>query len=131
MIADRIVAGPGFSIGFRSEPGYLRAHVFGGTDSLDVSVAMWRMLGEECRRLAVSRLLVLEDLEATVDVPEIAAVVDAQVDAGFAAVRVAFVELREDIQGSELAEIYSQERGLSNRVFSNEDAARRWLMYGD
>ncbi|WP_374248021.1 hypothetical protein [Thermomonas sp.] len=131
MSASRLVDGPGFRIRYDGETGYLRALVFDGTDSLAVSSAMWRMLGEECRARAVTRLLVVEDLLSTVDVPDIGAVVDVQVEAGFAAVRVAFVELRDDIQGSELAEIYSRERGLTNRVFSDEDEARRWLLYGD
>ncbi|MDE2408628.1 MAG: hypothetical protein KGL91_12315 [Xanthomonadaceae bacterium] len=130
MSASRVVEGPGFRIRYDNEPGYLRAHVFDGTDSLEVSTAMWRMLGDACRAQAATRLLVVEELLATVDIPDIDAVVDVQVEAGFAAIRVAFVELCDDIQGSELAQILGSEQGLTNRVFSNEDDARRWLLYG-
>ena len=131
MSNTRIVHGPGFKVRYDEEPGFLRAHVFDGSDSLDVSIAMWRMLASECAAVGTERLLVLEDLLATVDVPEIEAVIDALAEAGFARIRTAFVELRDDIEGSELGEIYCRERGIALRVFSNEDQARRWLVYDD
>ena len=58
-------------------------------------------------------------------------IIDAMVEAGFIGVRIAFVELLDDIQGSEHGEILCLERGIIIRTFSDEDAARRWLMYGD
>ena len=87
-------------------------------------------LGEECRAAKSTRLLVLEDLMSTVDLPDIAQVVDALIDAGLRDVRMAFVELRDDIQGSEIAESLCLERGMSIRIFSEESEARRWLIYG-
>lgn len=131
MSDTRIVNGPGFRICYDDEPGFLRAYVFDGTDSLAVSIAMWRMLGSECVAAGSDRLLVVEDLVSTVDVQDINAVIDTLEQAGFARLRTAFVELREDIQGSELGEILCRERGISMRVFSNEDQARRWLLYDD
>lgn len=131
MSNTRVVNGPGFRICFDDEPDYLRAYVFDGTDSLEVSSAMWRMLGDECRAGAARRLLVLEDLLSTVEVPGIEQVVDAMFLAGLADVRIAFVELREDIEGSELGESMCLERGMTIRVFSQEPVARRWLIYGD
>jgi hypothetical protein len=130
MSSTRVVAGPGFRVCFDDEPGYLRAYVFDGTDSRDVSIAMWRMLADECRRVGAGRLMVLEDLLATVEVAEIEAVIDAMRDAGMGEVRTAFVELRDDIQGSEHGEILCRERGMTVRIFSNEVEARRWLVYG-
>ena len=126
----RIATGPGFRICFDDEPGYLRAYVFDGTDSKDVSIAMWRMIAAECNAVQATRLLVLEDLLSTVDVPDIEAVIDSLVEAGLDKVRMAFVELRDDIQGSEFAEIMCHERGLTLRILSNETEARRWLVYG-
>ena len=130
MSNTRVVAGPGFRVCFDDEPDYLRAYVFDGSDSLEVSTAMWRMLGEECRATGARRLLVLEDLLSTVDVPEIAQVVDSIFDAGLGGVRVAFVELRDDIQGSEIGESMCLERGMTLRIFAQEPEARRWLIYG-
>ena len=68
---------------------------------------------------------------ASVDALEIEQVIVAMDSAGMAAVRVAFVELRDDIQGNEMAEIMCRERGMTVRVFSQEALARRWLVYGD
>lgn len=129
MSNTRIVNGPGFRIVYDDEPGYLRAYVFDGTDSLAVSTAMWRMLGAECVATGAQRLLVVENLLSTVELGDLDAVVDVVEHAGFARLRTAFVELRDDIQGSEQGEIYCRERGIVLRVFSNEDEARRWLLY--
>ena len=129
MTNARVVHGPGFKIRYEEAPGFLRAHVFDGQDSVEVSQAMWRLLGAECRTVGSDRLLVIEDLASTVDAAGIEAVVASMHEAGFAQLRTAFVELREDIQGSELGEILCREYGISARVFSNEDQARRWLLY--
>ncbi len=128
---SRIVDGPGFRIRYDGQPGYLRAHVYDGTDSLQVSMAMWRMLGEECRVRAATRLLVLEELQGTVDTVNSGQIIDAMVEAGFIGVRIAFVELLDDIQGNEVAETLCLERGIITRIFSEENTARRWLLYGD
>lgn len=130
MSNTRIENGPGFRICFDDEPGYLRAYVFDGTDSAEVSIAMWSMIASACRAVHATRLLVLEDLRSTVDVPDIEAVVDSLVAEGMQTVRMAFVELRDDIQGNEVAEILCLERGMTIRIFSNETEARRWLVYG-
>lgn len=131
MISPRIVDGPGFRIRYTSERGYLRAHVFDGADSQAVSIAMWRMLADECRAVGADRLLILEELKETVETAEIAPIIDAMEQAGLARVRTAFVELLDDIEGSEYGEILCRERGIVIRTFSGEDAARRWLLYGD
>ena len=130
MSNTRITAGPGFRICFDVEPGYLRAYVFDGEDSITVSSAMWHLLGDECRAVGTQRLLVLEDLLSTVEVPGISQVVDAMFAAGLGDVRIAFVELRDDIQGSELGESMCLERGMIVRIFTNETEARHWLVYG-
>lgn len=131
MSNTRIANGPGFRICFDDEPGYLRAYVFDGTDSQVVSIAMWQMIAAECDAIQARRLMVLEDLRSTVARPQLEPVVEAQVAAGLGKVRLAFVELRDDIEGGEYAEILCRERGMTMRIFGNETDARRWLVYGD
>ena len=131
MSTPRTVDGPGFRIRFELHQGYLRAFVFDGTDSLQVSLAYWRMLADECRAVGATRLLVLEELLSTVDTADIDPLIEVMVDGGIASVRIAFVELLDDIAGSEYGEILCRERGITIRTFSGEDAARRWLLYGD
>ena len=129
MSNTRLVNGPGFRVCYEDESGYLRAYVFDGTDSVAVSVAMWRMLAAEAAVVGVTRLLVLEDLLSTVGLEGIGEVVDGIEAAGMGRFRTAFVELRDDIQSSELMEILLQERGITIRIFGNENEARHWLLY--
>ena len=131
MSSAVVVDGPGFKVRYKNEQGYLRAHVFGGRDSQAVSIAMWRMLADECRAVGAIRLLIVEELRESVDTAEIVPIIDAMEEGGLARVRIAFVELLDDIEGSEYGEILCRERGIVIRTFSGEDAARRWLLYGD
>lgn len=131
MTNTRVLQGAGFRICFDDEPDFLRAYVFDGTDSLEVSLEVWRMLAEECAATDSSRLMVLEDLRSTVDLPGIEIVMDAICKSNISNVRLAFVELAQDIQGAEFAEILGVERGMTARVFSQEAEARHWLVYGE
>ena len=130
MSNTRVVNGPGFRVCYEDESGYLRAYVFDGTDSVDVSIAMWRMLAAEGAAVGATRMLILEDLVSTVELADLDRVIDAMEAAGMGRFRSAFVELRDDIQGSELGGIMLQERGIDCRIFSNETEARHWLLYG-
>ena len=130
MTNTRVVAGPGFRICFDDEPDYLRAYVFDGTDSVAISIAMWRMLAAEGAAVGATKMLILEDLVSTVGLEDLGTVIDGIEAAGMGRFRSAFVELRDDIQGSELGEILLQERGITIRIFSNENEARHWLLYG-
>ncbi len=130
MSNTRVVNGPGFKVCYEDEPGYLRAYVFDGTDSVAISIAMWRMLAAEGAAVGATKMLILEDLVSTVGLEDLGTVIDGIEAAGMGRFRSAFVELRDDIQGSELGEIMLQERGITIRIFSNENEARHWLLYG-
>lgn len=130
MNNTRVVDGPGFKVRFEDHPGYLRACVFDGTDSVDVSIAMWRMLASEGTAVGATKMLILEDLASTIGREDLGRVIDAIEGAGMGRFRSAFVELRDDIQTSELGDIMLRERGITVRVFSNETEARHWLLYG-
>lgn len=129
MSVGQVIQGEGFKLQLTPETGYLRAHVYDGTDSQAVSVAYWRMLGEACRAHGYQRLLVVEELQASVELAAIEPVIQAMVEGGLQAVRIAFVELLDDIEGSEYGEILCRERGITIRTFSDETTARRWLLY--
>ena len=131
MIAPVVVDGEGFKIRVEQQHGYLRAYVHDGVDSVAVSVAMWKLLAEQCAKHGAKRLLVVEDLHGTVSPDDIPVVIDAMADFGFARIRTAFVELQSDIQGSELGQILASERGVTVHVSGDEVAARHWLMYGE
>ncbi len=127
-----VLQGEGFKVELevKRQDGYLRAYVFDGVDSRAVSIALWRLLAAQCRRHAMARLLVVEDLEDTIDATDVDAVIQTMVDNGFAGIRTAFVELRDDFPVNEQGGILALEQGIDAQVFGNETEARRWLIYG-
>ena len=130
-LVEHAAAGQAFKVRFEQHHGSVRAYVPDGRDSLEVSVAMWHLLGEHCRAHGATRLLVVEDLDGTVPFEQIDAVIAAMADAGFGAIRTAFVELQDDLQGSEHGSILASERGVEVYVTNDEFVARHWLMYGE
>ena len=131
MIAPTLLDGEGFKVRLEQHHGYLRAYVHDGRDSLAVSIAMWKLLAEQCARHGAKRLLVVEDLESTVDREDVEKVIDAMATFGFASIRTAFVEMQDDLQGSEHGSILASERGVQVYVTNDEFVARHWLMYGE
>jgi hypothetical protein len=131
MSNTRVVEGPGFRLRFDDEPGYLRACIFDGTDSYEVSLAAWRMIAAECRAVRAARLMVLEELRSAISPEEIERL-EVEIQGMLSAVKIAFVELYDDVRGGELGEIVARELGMRVRTFTNETEARRWLLfYGD
>ncbi|MUV14474.1 hypothetical protein [Noviluteimonas gilva] len=131
ILVEHDAQGHAFKVRFEQHHGYLRAYVHEGRDSLEVSTAMWHLLGQHCRTHGATRLLVVEDLDGTVPLEQIDDVIAAMADAGFAAIRTAFVELQDDLQGSEHGSILASERGVNVYVTNDEFVARHWLMYGE
>jgi len=130
-LVEHDAAGQPFKVRFEQHHGYVRAYVHEGRDSLEVSIAMWQMLGTYCRAHGATRLLVVEDLDGTVPLEQVDTVIAAMADAGFGAIRTAFVELQDDLQGSEHGSILASERGVQVYVTNDEFVARHWLMYGE
>lgn len=131
MIQPTVLQGAGFRMRVEGFGRYLRAYVHDGADSLAVSIAMWKMLSEQCRLYGTRQLLIIEDLQDTVDPADLDAVVAAMAGFGLADIRIAFVELQGDIQGNEHAEVLALERDITVMVFTNEAEATRWLLYGE
>jgi hypothetical protein len=131
QLIEHTVDGQGFKVSLEHRPGFLRAYVHDGRDSLAVSQAMWTLLADQCRAHKASRLLVIEDLEGTVEPEHIDAVIATMADVGFGQIRTAFVEMQDDLQGSEMGSIIASERGVQVFVTNDEFVARHWLLYGD
>lgn len=127
---SEVLEGEGFRMRVSLHGTYLRAHVFDGIDSVPVSIAMWKMAAEQCRLHRVRQLLLIEDLADTVELADVGNVIAAMAEFGLADYRMAFVEVQDDIQGSEHAEILAMEQGIVVRVFGEESEARQWLLYG-
>ena len=128
--ASALLEGAGFRVHLESQPGFLRAHVTGGNDSLQTSLAVWRLLGHECRVRAATRLLVVEELSGALSREEIDTLIATLHAEGFPDIRIAFVELVGDVLSGEHGEILAIELGFSMQAFSREAEARQWLLCG-
>ena len=127
---EELLHGSGFSARIRWNGRYLRAHVFGGTDSLQVSCDIWRLLSAQCARFGTRCLLAIEDLAGTVPQEDLPALTAAQMACGFGELRIAFVDLHVDVQGNETSELLLMEQDVQVKVFNTEAEAERWLLYG-
>jgi hypothetical protein len=129
--APALLEGEGFRIRLEPQPGFLRAHVDGGEDSLAVSLAVWRLLGEECRVRGTTHLMVVEELTGTLSLEEVGVMVETLHAEGFPDVRIAFVDLAGNLSVGEHGEILAIERGFAVQAFPREAEARHWLLYGE
>ena len=127
----RHIDGNGFQIEFETKRNYLRAFVHGGEDSVEVSMAYWRLLGEACRSFAARRLLVVEDLAPWHAAEEdFQRLMEAMRRSGLDQVQVAFTSLQTPIDVNEMGVIVGMEQGMWTRLFSNERDAALWLGVG-
>ncbi len=121
-----------FKVEYQSRPGALRAHVTGVKGSIDITLAYWRDIAAEVRRLHPRTVLVIDQLEGDALPTEfMPAFIEAMAGQGFEGVRIAFVETQgRQIPHVESAEILARERGFDVRVFATETDAALWLRYG-
>ena len=129
--APALLEGQGFRIRLEPQPGFLRAHVTGGEDSLETSLAVWRLLGNECRTREVGRLLVVEELSGGLTREEVGTMIATLHAEDFPNIRIAFVELAGNPSPGEHGEILAIELGFTVQAFNREAEARHWLLYGN
>lgn len=122
-----------FHIDFRMVDYGLRAHVQGINGSLQTTLAYWRRIAEEVRRLRPASLMVVDDMEGDPPPPdELLVFVRSMQGEGLEGVRVAYVERHlQQLPQVELAGILACEHGFNGRVFASETTARLWLRYGE
>ena len=116
---------------FEDRPGFLKATVSGPRDSLDISLAYWQAIADECSQRGRAKVLVVEDLGDHVGERDMPALVDRVLAMGFDRIQVAFVVSRlERLAEMEHGEILALERGAHGRVFANVGPAEHWLRHG-
>jgi len=132
MMSRERVLGEGFELEVDVFTDHLRFRVFGGADSLALSLAYWTAIWALVERTGITNLLVLEDLEPFPDAePSVfEAAVAHLVKLGFCRTRIAFVDLKEETQANEYGLLLSNEQGIAMMMFSNEQYAERWLRFG-
>lgn len=125
--------GPLFHIEFATTDYGLRARATGANGTLDTTLAYWRTIAEEVRRVQPKGLLVVDDMEGEPPPPgQLLEFVQAMQGQGMEAVRIAYVERHaEQIPQVEFAGLLANEHGFDARVFADETAAALWLRYGE
>lgn len=122
-----------FQIDFTPAAYGLRVHVTGVNGTLETTLAYWRRIAEEVRRVRPPGVLVVDDMDGEPPPPEeLMTFVLSMKGEGMEDVRIAYVE-RDAVQipQVELAGLMAYEHGFVARIFDNEDAAAIWLRYGE
>lgn len=121
-----------FHIDYQASPGALRAHVTGTKGSIDVTLAYWKAIATEVRRLHPRTLMVIDQMQGDpLPTEHMDAFFESMAGQGLDDVRVAFVEAQgTQVAHVEVAEILARERGFEARVFGNEADASLWLRHG-
>jgi hypothetical protein len=115
-----------YQLDFRHYETYLYAFVSGGRDSLEISIAYWREIGQECRRFGHKRLLVEEDFPNAISDEDMVRLI-SNVPEELLGVKIAFFDRHVD-HNNLLGEFLAGSRGIIGRVFFNLDDARTWLL---
>lgn len=121
-----------FHIEFGATDYGMRAWVTGTNGTLETTLACWRAIAEEVRRLTPRALLVVDDMEGLPPPPEqLLQFVQAMQGQGLEGVRIAYVERHaEQLPEVEFAGLLASEHGFHAGVFAEEVAAVIWLRYG-
>lgn len=124
--------GPLFHIEFATTDYGLRAWTTGTNGTLDTTLAYWRAIAEEVRRVQPKGLLVVDDMNGEPPPPgQLLEFVQAMRGQGMEAVRIAYVERHaEQIPQVEFAGLLANEHGFNAQIFGDETAALIWLRYG-
>ena len=124
--------GPLFHIEFATTDYGLRAWVTGVNGTLDTTLACWRTIAEEVRRVRPQGLLVADDMEGEPPPPaQLLEFVQAMQGQGMEAVRIAYVERHAaQIPQVEFAGLLANEHGFHAQIFGDEAVAVIWLRYG-
>lgn len=132
MAAVHTVAGDGFDVHFSWDGDILAAQVEGPHDSFAISLAYWKVVAAERKRIGAKRLLVLEYLEETAE-PELALeLFEHLVKFEFQGSRVAFVDgIDSHRSAQEHVAILARESGITAAIFADENQARTWLRHGE
>jgi hypothetical protein len=118
-----------YQINFEHRSQYLYVYVSGEHDSYEISRRYWLEVADECGKTGYKKVLIEEDIEETVSLPEVFQLASEIPQMGFQGVRVAFFDRfaeHEDL--NQFAELVATNRGLIGRAFNNFEEAENWLL---
>ncbi len=131
-VPDAAPAPAGHALSFRLDRGCVRARLTGVLESLEQILLMFLELAAELRRTGAMRLMLVDESQRNVpDAAQFLQLVQSVEGAGFAGVRLAYVDMRGGaIVRLQTNELIAREQGYMLKVFESESLADVWLRYG-
>ena len=119
----------GYTLEFSSADGILRAHVTGERDDFAISMAWWKAIAVEARRVRPAGVLIVEKFNNNLPIGELSELIDVIARLDFAGALIAYVDLAPCTPNHhDLSETMAINRGMAGRVFADEASARAWLL---
>ncbi len=118
-----------YQLRFKRRPEYFYAHLTAEEDSLELSVAYWKEVAQECKKIKCRKLLVEEDIpKNAISLFDMYEFVN-KVVFELLNINIAFVDIYIDqMEANKFAELVATNRGVSVKVFNNFADAEKWLL---
>ena len=118
-----------YQITFEHRSQYLYVYVSGNHDSYEISRRYWLEVADECNNTGYKKVLIEEDIEESVSIPEVYQLACELPQMGFQGVRVAFYDrFAEHADLNQFGELVATNRGFLARVFNDLKEAEKWLL---
>lgn len=118
-----------YTLNFEYRQNYLYAYVGEGKDSLAVSKEFWLTALTESEKHQYKKLLIEEDLDGKISLPELYDLAVWLTKLKFENVLVAFYDRRAEHQElNKFGELIATNRGFRVTVFDSVNEAERWLL---
>lgn len=120
-----------YTLTFQDRDGYLYALVEGEIDNAEVTSRYWREIAAKCKEAGTQKVLIVEDLPGGPSVTEVYNLASALPALGFYRIKIAFVDRHLDQQElNQFGELVAVNRGINGKIFTEVDAAEKWLLAG-
>lgn len=117
----------GYEIRYEARIGYLFAHIE-GPETYDNALDFWRDLGREARERNFTRLMVVDEVTGILSTTQIFTL-STEIARLHPDATIAFVDpKKETLEANKFGETVLANRGITGRVFTNEEEAEEWLL---
>lgn len=120
---------PAYRVILERRDRYFYALLQGERESLELARAGWQIIADQCRQHGYKKVLVEEDIPATLSFVDMYAFAAGLYELGFSGIQIAFVErYAEQFEDVKFAEDVAATRGIWGRVFDSVNEAEAWLL---
>ncbi len=117
----------GYEIRYEARIGYLFAHIE-GPETYDNALEFWKDLRREARDRNFTRLMVVDEVTGILSTTQIFTL-STEIARLHPDATIAFVDpKKETLEANKFGETVLANRGITGRVFTNEEEAEEWLL---